>query len=232
MSGQPLLSLQDVLSNVLSFVPALVAGLLVLVVGLAVAWLVARIVARALALLRLDRVLQRLGWGGALAKADVRYTLLDLLGGAAGALVFLIFLDNVFVIWHLTVLSQLLERLVFVVPDLAVGALILVVGFAVAAAVSRSVRQTLYEEGIVRAGLISRVVRAAILVFASALALLHIKIGQGLVTQAFVITFGALALTAVLAVGLGSRKAVEQMWDEVITRRRERHRQETPPESD
>ncbi|MGE5236737.1 MAG: mechanosensitive ion channel family protein [Acidobacteriota bacterium] len=226
MNDQPILSLQGIFSNILSFVPALVAGLLVLLVGLLVAWLVARIVVRTLIVLRLDRVLQRLSWGGALAKGDVRHTLFALAGGVIGTLVFLLFLDNVFVIWHLSVLSKLLERLVFVVPDLLVGGLILAVGFAVAAGVSRSVRRTLYDEGIARAALISRIIRAAILVFASALALLHIKVGQGLVTQAFLITFGALAATGVLAVGLGSRKAVEQMWDEVMARRRERQEQD------
>lgn len=218
MTDQPLLSLRDVVAQILAFVPALAAGLLVLVVGLLVAWLSARVVLRVMLLLRLDRVVARLGWGG-LARGDIRHTLFSLLGGAIGLLVFLIFLDNVFVIWHLTVLSRLLERFVLAVPDLLVAGLIMLLGTAVAAAVARSVRATLIEEEVERASLFAKITRAAVLTFAAALALLHLEVGRGLVIPAFLITFGALAIAFALAVGLGSRRAVEKMWDDLLVRR-------------
>ena len=220
MNPQSKIALGDVVSNILAYLPSLLAGLVVLLLGLLVAWITARVVVRVLIWMRLDRVVQRLRWGTSLAKGDVRHTLYALVGTGVGGLVFLIFLANALVLWRLTVLSSLLEGLVGLVPNLIVAAIILVVGTTVASMVGRSVRRALYEEEVERAALISRVIRAAIIVFASPMALLHLRVAPTLVTQAFIITFGALALSFVLAFGLGSRKAVEAMWEGVFKERK------------
>jgi Mechanosensitive ion channel, conserved TM helix len=224
MQDQPLISLRDIFSSIVAFIPTLVAGLLVLAVGVAAWWLVARLVGRLLILLRLDRLVARLGWGRALAKGDVRHALFDLVGTLLGALVFLIFLDNAFVIWHLSVLSRLLEGLVFLVPQLGVVAVILAVGWGAATVAGRGTRRNLFEAGVVRAGLIASLVRAAILVLASTIALVELNIAARIVSEAFLITFGTLGLSFVLAVGLGSRHAVEHMWEDIMSRRREQRR--------
>ena len=145
-------------------------------------------------------------------------------------MVFLIFLDKALTLWELTILSQLLERLVFLVPQMIVAFLVLVVGGVTAAIVERSVRRALYQEEVSRARLISRLVRAAIMVFASAVALVQLGLAIELVKLGFVIAFGALALTFVLAVGLGSRRAIELMWEDIFRERLGRHGGEEPDE--
>jgi hypothetical protein len=230
MNEQPLLSAREALAHILAFVPALVAGLLVLLVGALVAWLVARVVVRALIFLRIHRVVERLRWGEALRKGDVRHTFIDLVGWLVGAMVFLIFLDKALTLWELTVVSQLLERLVFLVPQIIVASIVLVAGGVIGAIVERSVRRALYQEEVTRARLISRIVRAAVLVFAAAVALVQLGLAIELVKLGFVIAFGALALTFVLAVGLGSRRAVELMWEDVFRERLGRRSEEPPQE--
>jgi uncharacterized membrane protein (DUF485 family) len=220
MKDQPLHSLRDALAAIADFLPALVSGLLVLVVGLLVAWLVARIVVRVLTWLRLHRVVERFRWGRALAKGDVRHALYSLIGGLVGAFTFLVFLSRALVLWQLTVLSQLLERLVLLVPDLLLAAVILAVGASLAGLATRSVRRALFEEGLARATLVARLVRAAILVLTFAVALIQLRIAPTLVLWAFLIAFGSMALTIVLAVGLGSRRAVEAIWEGFLARRR------------
>jgi hypothetical protein len=220
MSEEPLVSLQKIVGRVIDFLPALIAGFLVLLVGLLLAWITARVVSRLLILLRIHHVAERLRWGGALRKGDVRHTVISLLGSAAGTLVFLVFLDKALGLWGLTVLSQLLERLVFLVPALIVCLFIVIIGLVIGAMVERGVRHALYEEEVVRASLISRLVRAGILVFAVSIALMQLGLATELVKLAFAITFGALALSFVLAFGLGSRRAVELMWEEVLQRPR------------
>jgi uncharacterized membrane protein (DUF485 family) len=220
MKDQPLHSLRDALATIADFLPALVSGLLVLVVGLLVAWLVARIVVRVLTWLRLHRVVERFRWGRALAKGDVRHALYSLIGGLVGAFTFLVFLSRALVLWQLTVLSQLLERLVLLVPDLLLAAVILAVGASLAGLATRSVRRALFEEGLARATLVARLVRAAILVLTFAVALIQLRIAPTLVLWAFLIAFGSMALTIVLAVGLGSRRAVEAIWEGFLARRR------------
>jgi hypothetical protein len=222
MAEQSLVTVQTVVSNVVAYLPSLLAGLVVVLLGGLAAWLTAKIVVRLLVWLRLDRVAQRLGWGGGMEKGDVRHALFDLVGTLAGGLVFLVFLDNALVIWRLTVLSRLLERIVLLVPSLLLATVIMTVGWITATAVANGARRALYEEGIERASLISRLVRSAVLVLAAAMALDQLGLAPKIIASAFLIAFGALALTFVLAVGLGSRHAVEQMWEELFARRRDR----------
>ncbi len=92
-----------------------------LVLGAIVAWIVAKLVVRILIFLRLDRVVVRLGWGRALEKGDVRHSLFGMVGTVFGVLLFLVFLDNAVVIWKLTVLSELLEKLVQLDPAIDHG---------------------------------------------------------------------------------------------------------------
>jgi hypothetical protein len=231
--GQQLMdSFADASSRLVAFVPTLLGGVLVVCVGVLAAWLTSHFVTRLLLVTRVDRVVQRLRWGHALEKGDVRHTLLTFVGGLVGFLVFLVFLQNAFMLWGLTVFSQLVERFVVGIPELAIAGVILTVGFAVASGVGRSVRRALYEEEFERAALISRIVRAALMVLATAMALLQLRVAPTLVSQAFLITFGSIALTAALAFGLGSRRAVELMWEEHFGRRAGTHRKAADEEDE
>jgi hypothetical protein len=226
MDTKPFESLRDVMSNVVAYFPTLLAGFIVLVLGAGAAWLLSKLVVRLLIFLRLDRVVVRLGWGRALEKGDVRHSLFGLLGLVTGLLIFLVFLDNAVVIWKLTVLSQLLEKLVRLIPQLIAAGIILLIGWGVATAVSRAVQRALIQEEFERARLVSRIVRSAILVVACAIALVELDVAVMIVTGAFLIAFGALALCFVLAFGLGSKRAVEMMWEERAQRREEEREKE------
>jgi len=216
MDEQPLLlnTIQDLLDKFVNYLPSLIAGLVVLALGALVAWVVSRLVVRLIIFLRIDRVIVRLGWARALEKGDVRHSLFGFVGSVIAALIFLVFLENAIVIWQLTVLSQLLERLVLLIPRLIAAALILLIGWGIAVAVARAVRRALYQEEFERARLVGRIVFSGLIVLTVALALVQLDVAVSLVTGACLITFGALALSFVLAVGLGSRRAVERLWEE------------------
>jgi hypothetical protein len=210
-------SVNDVMANIASYLPTLLSGLVVLVLGVFVAWLISKLTVRILIFLRLDRVILRLGWGRALEKGDVRHSLFGFVGTIIGLFVFLVFLENAILIWKLTVLSQLLDKLVELIPQLITAGVILLVGWGVAAGVSRAVLRALYQEEFDRARLVARMVRAAILVLTSAIALVELNIAVAIVTGAFLIAFGALALGFALAFGLGSKRAVEIMWEKRLS---------------
>jgi len=221
MDEKPFESVREVMSNVVGYLPTLFAGFVVLVLGAVVAWIVSKLVLRILIFLRLDRVVVRLSWGRALAKGDVRHSLFGLVGAVCGVLLFLVFLDNAMVIWKLTVLSQLLERFVHLVPRLITAGIILLIGWGIAGVVSRAVQRGLIQEEFERARLVSRIVHAAVLVVACAIALVELEVAVAIVTGAFLIAFGALALCFILAFGLGSKRAVEMMWEERFRQKKE-----------
>lgn len=221
MPDKPLESVRDVMTNLVAYLPNLLFGLFVLVLGVIVAWIGSKLLVRLLLFLRIDRVISRLGWGRTLEKGDVRHSLFGLIGTVVGILIFLIFLENTVVIWKMTVLSHLLEKLVLLIPQIILAVLLLLIGWGVATTVSRSVQRALYQEEFERARLVARIVHAAILVVTAAIALVELNIAVVIVTGAFLIAFGALGLSFVFAVGLGSRRAVEKMWEERFRRQQE-----------
>lgn len=217
MQQQTFESLENMMSNITGYLPTLLAGIVVLLVGAGVAWLISRLVVRILLLLRLDRIMARLGWGRALERGDVRHSLLNTVGTVVGLFVFLVFLENAILIWKLTVLSELLEKLIGLIPQLLTSGIILLVGWGAAAAVSRAVLRALFQEEFERARLAAKLVHAAILVFTCAVALVELNIAVGIVTGACLIVFGALAFGFALAFGLGSKRAVETMWEKRLS---------------
>jgi len=221
-------SVNEVMTHVVDYLPTLLSGFVVLILGAFVAWLTSKLTVRILVFLRLDRVILRMGWGRALEKGDARHSLFGFVGTVLGLLVFLVFLENAILIWKLTVLSELLEKLVLLIPQLMIVGIILLVGWGVAAAVSRAVQRTLFQEEFERARLAARIVRATILVFTCAVALVELNIAVALVTGAFLITFGALALGFALAFGLGSKRAVETMWENHLSPPKEERKEEKP----
>ncbi len=229
MDERPFESVHELFSSVTNYLPTLLAGIVVLLLGLVVAWIASRILIRLLVFMRLDRITARIGWTQALEKGDVRHSLFNFFGTLLGVLIFLIFLENALVIWRLTVLSQLLEKLVLLIPQLVTAALILLIGWGVAAGVTRAVQRALYQEEFERPRLAARVVRWAILVTTVTIALVELNIAVPIVTGAFLITIGALALGGVLAFGLGSRRAVELMWEERSRRKTEQRAEKAAP---
>jgi len=214
MEEKPFETVPELVRGATAYLPTLIAGLLVVLVGLVAAWVAARVLVRMLIFLRLDRILARLRWTSALETGDARHSLFEFLGAVLGIFVFLIFLGNALVIWGLTVLSQLFSKVVLLVPQLITAAVILAVGWGIATGISRSVQRTLYQEEFERARLVASVVRWATLVTVAAIVLVELNIAVTIVTGAFLIAFGALALCFVLAVGLGSKRGIELMWEE------------------
>jgi Mechanosensitive ion channel, conserved TM helix len=219
MDEKPFGSVPELVKSVEAYLPALLAGVLVVLAGLVVAWVAAKVLVRALVFMRLDRILARVGWASVLETGDARHSLFEFVGTVFGIFIFLIFLDNALLIWGLEVLSQLFSKVVLLVPQLLTVTAIVLVGWAVATGVSRSVQRTLYQEKFDRARLVASIVRWAVYVTVAAIALVELNIAVTVVTWAFLIAFGALALCFVLAIGLGSKRGVELMWEERFRRR-------------
>ncbi len=221
MNDQPFESVRDLVTNLAGYIPTIVAGLAVLLLGLLAAWAVSHLLVRLLVLMRLDRVMARLRWTSALESADARHTLFEILGTVLGVFIFMVFVANALVIWRLTVLSDLFTRVLLRIPELVAAVLILLVGWAIANLATRAVQQLLFREHVRRARLVATLVRWVILVTAFAAALVELQVAVTIVTGAFLIAFGSIALCLALAVGLGSRRGIELMWEHYFRRQQE-----------
>ncbi len=198
------------------FLPDLAAGLFILAVGVVIGWLVKRLVVRVLVWLRLDRLGGRLAWRAAFGKGDVRAALYNLVGTAAMILVVLVFLDDALQIWGLVALSEMIGRLIVYVPNLLFVALIVGAGVLLANTLARRVEDALEEEGIAHPRFVARIFKSALLAVVGALALWQLNLAREIVLAAFLIAFGAVGVAFAMAVGLGSAKAIQRVWESLF----------------
>lgn len=217
MQAGPLAELVDRFSN---YLPMLAAGVLVAALGLAVGWVAKRMVIRLLILMRLDRLAGRAGWRAAFGKGDVRAAIYNLLGTLAMLLVFLIFLDNAVQILGLTVLSRMIETLVVYLPNLALAALIIAVGWTLSSVAAQRVEETLEQEDGPRPRLTGKLCKAALIAVVGALALWQLGFAKEIILLAFAITFSAFGVAFALAVGLGSIKPIQRLWEDLFKDRK------------
>lgn len=212
MQGESWVSLQEFLRRLSEYLPSLTAGLLVLALGLVVGWIVKRAVIRVLIWLRIDRLGERMGWRAAFGKGDVRAAMYDLAGNLSMVLVILVFLDNALEILQLSVLSRMIDDVVFYLPNLLLVALIVIVGGLVAHVSGARVARALAEEGVARARLLGKTFKGILLLLVGALALWQLDLGRQIVLTGFAVIFGALGVAFAIAVGLGSVKAIGRVW--------------------
>jgi hypothetical protein len=192
-----------------SYLPTLAAGVFVLAIGALLGWIAKKAVVRVLIWLRLDRLGGREGWRTAFGKGDVRAALYNLVGSLVMTVIVLVFLDNAFQIWGLEVLTRLIDRTVFYLPNLGVVALIVGVGFLVTNVVSTRTEDALDEEGFQHARLVALVVKTVLFSLVGALALWQLAFAREIILGAFLIAFGSIGVAFALAVGIGAGKAIQ-----------------------
>jgi len=203
--------LSSVAEKVIGYLPSLFAGLLLILIGWLLGWIAKRIVFQLCVLLRLERILGTFRWGADFSKADVRHALFNSIGTVAFFLVFLIFLNAAFATMDLTVLSNLIERSVSVVPKLIVALIIAGVGWIISRWVGLTVRKTLAKEDVPRATLIARFSSAVLILFFSAMALVELDIAREIVIIGFTVIIITLGALSVVLTAIGGRPMVKKV---------------------
>ncbi|MFH1725362.1 MAG: hypothetical protein ABII00_12185 [Elusimicrobiota bacterium] len=204
------------IEQIAAYLPTLLAGMVLALLGLILAWLIMQVTYRLCIVLRIDRLFQRLGLRHTFEKADVRHTIYRALGALLALPIFLVFLNNALLIWKLTALSEFIHSAVLLLPRLLSATVTAGVGYLLSNLVSTSVAGTLRGEGVRRAGLLTHFVRWVLLAFFLAMALSQLDIAREVILIAFSVLMGALGLAFVVAVGMGSRVAVERAWERFL----------------
>ncbi len=196
---------------VAGFVPGVLSMLLVLGFSIALAFLVRFALRRLLAGIGFDRRVHRWGFTStgewtpegsptALA-AHAGFWFVVLVGFLAG-------LQTL----GTSVTDALSSGLLAFIPDLLSAGLVFAVGVAVARFLGRTVLIGAVNMQLHSARFLSVAVKWLVVLFASALALQHLRVGGIILTVSFGVVFGGIVLALALAVGLGSREAVNRTW--------------------
>jgi Mechanosensitive ion channel, conserved TM helix len=198
-------SARSFLTQLGTYLPRLLGAILVLVVGWLVAKWIRTGVTKLLGAVHFDDIAKRSGIDQVLQQGGLQSTLGDILAGLIYWTIILITLLAAVNSLGLTVASDMLSRVVLYLPNVVVAVIILILGALFGRLIQGIVRTYLSNAQVGGAGMISNVAYYAILVFAAAVTLEQLGIGQALVVSTFQIAFGALCLALAIAFGLGGR---------------------------
>jgi hypothetical protein len=202
------------LGQILDAVPRLFAAGLLLTLAYVVGTVVSDLVRNLLAASGFDRIPGLLG----LSRRDDARTPSDLAGSLLMVAVMLFAAVEAAGLLGFAALSLLLSGFIVFAGQIFVGLAV----FALGLYLSRVAHQAIVEAGSRNAGVLALAARVSILVLSAAMGLRQMGLANEIITLAFGLLMGALAIGAALAFGLGSREvAGEQVrrWVDSLERR-------------
>jgi len=222
-----MLDFRTAIDRIIGFLPGLLAAVVILLIGYVLARLLGAVTGRLLMRMGFDRRLKQLGLGserrgpGAASHAT---------GSAVFWVVMLAAAIQAARALGLEMIAAGLASVMAFLPHVLAALLIM----AGAVVLGNWVRDRILapnggERPTAQTPLVAGAVRAGILAFGAFMALRELQIAESIVTIAFALTLGAIALAAALAFGLGSRKAAEQLTSEWYERNRANGRRSVQP---
>lgn len=203
----------------LGILPSLLGAIIVFAVGLILAYWAKRLILEVLRLVRLEKLTASAGIDQYLRKADIKLSFVELLAVIVEWLIILVFFLAVVEILGLTVVSQVLVRVLGYIPNVIAAALIFAAGYIVAGLAGSLVRGALASVDHDIAKPIGRLARWVILVVAFLAAVDQLQIAQGLIATFFQGLTYTIVLIVGLSVGLGAKDLIAKIlnsWYEKI----------------
>ena len=207
---------REMWTKILSFIPNLLVALVILIVGWIIARVIRALVERALRLVRFDILTERAGINQALLQGQITTNPSGIVGKLFYWIVVLLALVMAIDALGLTVATQLLNELLFYIPNVIAAVFILTLGFFFGGLVRGFVQTLVGGVRAVNPETIGKVAQAAVIIFAVAASLEQLRIATTIITNAFTLLFGALALGLALAFGLGCKDMVKE-WVKGLT---------------
>ena len=208
-----------ILAQIGQFVSSLLIVSILLIAGYLISKYIIKIaVTRVLKILKVDDLSKRVELDDLLAKGGVHTALSELIGNICYWLSILITFVVAFNAVGLTVVADLLQKVVLCVPNIIAAVFILIVGMFAAAMLKNIVKTATSNAGIDQANLVSNLTEVMIIVFAVAVALEQLQIGTRIVEFTITIILGSFGLGFALALGLGCKDIVGKGVSDFLNR--------------
>lgn len=201
--------LQDSLLRLWEYVPALFGAAVVMVAGYFVARFAQRFVARLLRRVHLNEALEKGGVAPPLDPYGVPLTPSRVIGNVV--FWFLIFTAMLLAADTLGIdyLGQAFAELVSYVPSVIAAVVIVILGIVLGDLVAALIAAS--AGALAGAGTLARVGKGGVVLLAVFMSLQELGVATGIVTTAFAIIFGAIALALALSFGLGNRELAAEV---------------------
>jgi Mechanosensitive ion channel, conserved TM helix len=198
--------ISNMLNQLLNALPLLFGAALVLIIAYVLGKVVGELVANLLEGLGFDRILVHLGLGKEPVEVEGQRSPSEIVGYLAFVVIMLFALIEASQMLNFTLLADIITGFTIFAGRVVLGLIIFAIGIFLANLASRIITTS----GMSEAKLLSLAARIAILVFAGAMALLEMGVADQIISLAFGLLLGAIAIAFAVAFGLGGREAAAQ----------------------
>lgn len=208
-------SFQALWSGFIEFLPILLGAIIVFIIGWIIAIALGKLAAQIIRILRIDQILEKMGFRKALDKAGLKLDAGKFIGELVKWFLIIVFLMAAVDILGLTQVTDFLKEVLLYIPRIIAAVLILLVAVIVANFLQRLVKAGIEAAGLKSANCLGVVTKWAVLIFAILAALFQLGIAPVLIQTLFTGLVAALAIGAALAFGLGSKDLAAQLVEKL-----------------
>lgn len=203
---------------------ATIKGFVILVAGFIGAWLLRKVVEGILALLRFDKLADRIGVGEFLRKGAVPYRPTKLLSAIVGWIAILATLLAASRALDISFVNQFSDNIVAALPGAIAAILVIIVGIIIMSFLANVVETVARNAAWPAAHLAARAVWYIGTAIVLLLALDQLGLGRSILGWIFMIAFAAVALAFAIAFGFGGQYIARETLENAVRNLRERDR--------
>ncbi len=204
-------SSQQFLNEIAVALPKIIGAILILLIGWIIARLIKRAIIKLLQLIKLNKLAEKVGIEKFLKEGGLKKTSVDLIGSLFYWIIMLTVILAVFNSLQLTSAQELFNSIILFIPNIIVALIILLFGLYAARFISTVLSSSLKNMKDKTAELIEKIAYYSIVVFTIFLVLGQLKIAQDIITNAFILVFGAFCLAFGIAFGLGGKEHASEV---------------------
>lgn len=208
-------SLTQIWQSFIEFLPTLLAALIVFIVGWLIAIFLGKLVNRLIKAIKLNLLLERLGFQKALAKARLRLDSPQFFEEFVKWFFIIVFLMAAVEILGLVEITLFLKSILYYIPNVVIAAIVLLAAAVVAKFMQRLVKASADTAGLASANAISGVVKWAILIFGFVIALTQLGIAAALIQTIIIGIIAMITIAGGLAFGLGGKDLAANILDKI-----------------
>ena len=203
--------------GVINFIPYLVFAIIIFAVGWILAVLLEKLIESLFKALKVDAALKSAGLEDLVKRSGYNLNSGLFIGALVKWFVIIVALMTAFDVLNLTQVNDFLAQVAGYIPQVIIAVIILMVAAIVASAMQKLVVASARAASIRSAGLLGRVAKWSIWIFAIIVALDKLVIIPGLIQVVITPLLAGLALAFGLAFGLGGKEVAQRILEKTAT---------------
>ena len=196
-------------NSFIEILPGLIVAIILIIIGWFVALGIGKLVQYVLERAGLDKMMSGSKFSGSVGHTSLS----DVFGEITKWFVFLVFLPQALITLRLGVLSDLIVRFVIWLPNLLVGAIVVIFGVALSHFVGMKIEEHTSMKGV---RLLSKIVKASLVIVVTIVALDQIGVDVSLVKNLILIVVATFSIAFAIAFGIGVSKGFQKESNSIV----------------